>query len=153
MHVVWNGMNFFFNSIQSSSQCDIEEYHFCVWWILKENNHFFLIHSNETSHDKRLFSSRLSSYFQPNTISNNNDYIIDDQARHRHRRVARVRQGVDTVGRAVEVIGKCGFIKFYKNRESRLRLPKNWWGCNVATKQFYTILQHKDENTVVPCFV
>ena len=27
---------FFFNSIQSSSQSDIEEYHFCVWWILKE---------------------------------------------------------------------------------------------------------------------
>jgi hypothetical protein len=33
---IWNAMNFFFNSIQSSSQCDIEEYHFCVWWILNE---------------------------------------------------------------------------------------------------------------------
>ena len=38
--------------------------------------HFFLIHSNETSHDKRFFSSRLSSYFQPITISNN-DFIVD----------------------------------------------------------------------------
>ena len=76
MHFIWNGMNFFFNSIQSSSQCDIEEYHFCIWWNFERYYHFFLIQSNEVSHDKRLFSSRQRSYFQPNTISNN-DSIVD----------------------------------------------------------------------------
>ena len=69
-------MNFFFNSFQSNSQCDIEEYHFCIWWNFEREYHFFLIQSNKTSHDKRLFSSRLSSYFQPNTISNNDSIVV-----------------------------------------------------------------------------
>ena len=52
---IWNMMNFFqFNSIQ-----------FAVWYWgisllclmnFQRDNHFFLIHSNETSHDKHLFS-------------------------------------------------------------------------------------------------
>ena len=74
-HLKWD--EFFFNSIQSSLECDIEEYHFSVWWILKENNHFFLIHSNETSHDKRLFSSRQRSYFQQQKSISNNDSIVN----------------------------------------------------------------------------
>ena len=81
MHVVWNGMNFFFNSIQSSSQCDIEEYHFCVWWILKEivisflfnqtkrhmTNVFSLHDKDHTSNNKRVFPTMTllsTSFFQ-----------------------------------------------------------------------------------------
>ena len=69
----WDEFFFQFNSIQ-----------FAVWYWgislfclmnFERDNHFFLSHSNQTSHDKRLFSSRLTSYFQPNTISNNNSIV------------------------------------------------------------------------------
>ena len=76
MHFIWNWMNFF-NSIQSSSQCDIEEYHFCVWWILKEIFISFLFIQTKRHMTNVFFSSRLSSYFQPNTISNNNYFIVN----------------------------------------------------------------------------
>ena len=80
MNVVWNVMNFF-NSIQSSSQCDIEEYHFSVWWILKEivisflfnqtkrhmTNVFSLHDKDHTSNNKRVFPTMTllsTSFFQ-----------------------------------------------------------------------------------------
>ena len=77
MHFIWNAMNFFsiqFNPVRSVILRNIT---FVFDEILKENNHFFLIHSNETSHDKRLFSSRQRSYFQQQKSISNNDSIVN----------------------------------------------------------------------------
>ena len=76
MHVVWNGMNFFqlhFNPIRRVWYWGISLLYLMNF---ERDNHFFLIQSNETSHEKRLFSSRLTKYFQLITIFNN-DFVVD----------------------------------------------------------------------------
>ena len=74
-HLKWDEFFFQFNSIQ-----------FAVWYWgisllclmnFERDYHFFLIQSNETSHDKRLFSSRQRSYFQQQKSISNNDSIVN----------------------------------------------------------------------------
>ena len=45
----------FFNPIHSSSQSDIEEYHFCIWWILKKIFISFLFNQTKR-HMTNVFS-------------------------------------------------------------------------------------------------
>ena len=74
-HLKCDEFFFQFNSIQ-----------FAVWYWgisllyvmnFERDSHFFLFQSNETSHDKRLFSSRQRSYFQQQKSISNNDSIVN----------------------------------------------------------------------------